>query len=77
VAPALASTLDRLIRTFDNDVGCAETADVLDVYAERTASDPARVARRYPGVAAHLRSCCPCRTDLEGLLTVIETEETE
>jgi hypothetical protein len=68
VAPTFSSTLDRLIRTYDNDVGCAEVADLMDVFAEL---DRPGAARRYPGVAAHLRSCCPCRDDVEGLLALI------
>lgn len=71
MAPTLSATLDRLIRTYDNDVGCAAATDVLDIFTEQAASDPAGAARRHPGVDAHLRSCCPCRDDFEGLLALI------
>jgi hypothetical protein len=48
--------LDRLPRTDPRDAGCDETMELLHVYAELVAIDRAQVDRRYPEVAAHLRS---------------------
>jgi hypothetical protein len=59
--------LDRVLRTDPRDVGCAEAAQVLHIYAELVAAGvPAE--QRYPGLAAHLQACGPCGEDFEGLL---------
>jgi len=64
------SVLDRFLRTDPRDVGCAEAMRVLHIYADLVAAgEPAE--RRYPGLAAHLRSCGPCREDFDGLLATI------
>jgi len=64
------SALDRFLRTDPRDVGCAEAMEMLHVYADLVAAgEPAE--RRYPGLAAHLRSCGPCREDFAGLLAAI------
>jgi hypothetical protein len=62
--------LERFLQTDAGDVGCAETMEVLHVYAEMVLAgeDP---ERRYPGVTAHLRACGPCEQDLEGLLAAL------
>jgi hypothetical protein len=62
-----ASSLDRLLATEPADVGCDRTFELLDVYveAELAGQDP---QRRFPGTAAHLRSCDACRADYQGLL---------
>jgi hypothetical protein len=65
--------LDRFLRTDPRDVGCGEAIELLHVYAEAYAADPAQAERRYPGVAAHLRGCGPCGTDFEGLLNLLES----
>lgn len=49
------------------DAGCDETFALIDAYVERE-RERGDAAERYPGVAAHLRRCDPCRTDYEGLL---------
>jgi hypothetical protein len=59
--------LDRFLDTDPRDVGCAETTALLDVYVELTLTK-AEPERRYPGLAAHLRACAPCRQDFDGLL---------
>ena len=64
--------LDRFLRTDPADVGCAAAIDLLHVYAEAVARDPAAAATRWPGVAAHLRACGPCGQDFDGLLAAIE-----
>jgi hypothetical protein len=62
--------LQRFLNTDPADVGCAETMEVMHVYAEMVLAgeDP---ERRYPGVTAHLRACGPCEQDLEGLLAAL------
>jgi hypothetical protein len=60
--------LDDFLRTDPRDAGCEQAMALLHVYAELAADDPAAAARRQPGLAAHLRACGPCATDLEGLL---------
>ena len=66
------STVDGFLRTDPRDVGCGEVMEIMHVYADLSALDPAGAAERYPGVAAHLRSCGPCSTDLDGLLAVVK-----
>ena len=68
--------LDRFLRTDPRDAGCATAMELLHVYAELAAADPAAAQHRYPGVAAHLLSCGPCAEDLEGLLAAIGTDLT-
>ena len=62
--------LDRFLRTDPRDVGCDQAVRLLHVYVELVLDDAsgAEAARRYPGVAAHLLSCCPCAEDYQGLL---------
>jgi hypothetical protein len=62
-----ASFLDRLLATDPADVGCDATFALLDVYVEveLAGQDP---RSRFPGLAAHLRSCEACRSDYQGLL---------
>jgi hypothetical protein len=58
--------LDRFLSPDPRDVGCGETLQMLDVYVDllRSGADP---EERFPGIAAHLRDCHPCRQDLQGL----------
>ena len=62
-----ASSLDKLLATDPADVGCDATFALLDVYveAELAGQDP---RSRFPGLAAHLRSCEACHADYQGLL---------
>ena len=62
--------LDAFLATDPADVGCAEAMRLLHVYAELVATDQ-DAAQRYPGIAAHLRACGPCREDLDGLVAII------
>lgn len=62
--------LDGFLSTDPLDSGCGETLEHLDVYVEMLLAGE-RPELRFPGVAAHLRDCHPCRQDLEGLLAAI------
>jgi hypothetical protein len=65
--------LDRFLRTDPRDVGCAEAIDLLHVYADLAGADAPAAARRYPGIAAHLRACGPRGDDFDGLLATISS----
>jgi hypothetical protein len=62
-----ASSLDKLLVADPADVGCSRTFELLDLYVEveLAGQDP---QARFPGTAAHLRSCDACRADYHGLL---------
>jgi len=64
------SALDRFLLTDPQDVGCDEAMEILHVYVELVAADPA-AEERYPGVAAHLKACGPCAEDFTGLLAAV------
>jgi hypothetical protein len=67
------SALDRFLQTDPRDVGCAEATEMLHIYAELIAAgEPAE--QRYPGIAAHLQACGPCRGDFDGLLAALRDE---
>lgn len=66
------SRVDDFLRTDPRDAGCGEVMEVMHMYAELAAADPAGAAERHPGVAVHLRGCGPCTTDFEGLLTAMD-----
>lgn len=68
------AALARFLTTDPADVGCAETLELLHAYVEVVASgeDP---EQRYPGVAAHLRSCSPCLDDYHGLLALVRAAD--
>ena len=64
--------LDGFLRTDPRDVGCEQAMEVLDIYVDVVSADGAEAAeRRFPGVAAHLRACGPCREDFGGLLAAV------
>jgi hypothetical protein len=65
------SAFERFVRTEPADTGCGPAMDVMDVYAELAVAGWPAAEERYPGVAAHLRVCDPCRQDLDGLMTLI------
>ena len=65
------TSLERFLRTDPRDVGCAEAIEMLHVYVDLAAAG-ARPQERYPGIAAHLRSCGPCGEDFEGLLAIVQ-----
>jgi hypothetical protein len=60
-------SLRRFLETDTADVGCAEALNRLAVYVDREL-DCADAEIAYPGVAAHLQVCGPCREDFRGLL---------
>ena len=64
------SALDRFLGTDPRDVGCEQAMEMLHIYAELVAAGAA-AKQRYPGIAAHLRSCGRCEEDFEGLLATI------
>ena len=53
------SALNRFLQTDPRDVGCEQAMEMLHIYAELVAAG-APAEQRYPGIAAHLRSCGPC-----------------
>ena len=62
--------LQHFLTTDPRDVGCGQTMELLDVYAELILAG-ADVEQQYPGIAAHLRACLPCQDDLRGLLAAV------
>jgi hypothetical protein len=71
--PTPDNAITRILATDPADVGCTETLELLDVYADmvRSGMDP---ESRFPGIAAHLRECPPCSEDLEGLLASLRED---
>jgi hypothetical protein len=59
--------LRRFLRTDSDEAGCEETFALIDDYVERELAD-GDASARYPGIAAHLQFCQPCRCDYDGLL---------
>lgn len=59
--------LDLQLGTDPRDVGCEQTWQLIDVYAELVLEgrDPEAA---YPGITTHLASCDPCAEDYRGLL---------
>ncbi len=67
------SALDRFLQTDPRDVGCAQAMDMLHIYVDLVAAGDS-AEQRYPGIAAHLRSCGPCVEDFGGLLAAVRGE---
>lgn len=67
--------LEAFLATDPRDVGCGEAMEMLDLYAELCVSDPSAAEQLYPGIAAHIRACGPCATDLAGLLHLLRSPE--
>jgi len=63
-------TLDDLLAAHPGDTGCEQGLELIDEYVELelAGEDP---ASRFPGLAAHLRTCPGCRVDYEGLLDLV------
>jgi hypothetical protein len=64
---SIPSRLESFLGPDPIDVGCGETLQMLDAYVEILLAG-GDAEGRFPGIAAHLRDCPPCRQDLEGLL---------
>jgi hypothetical protein len=67
--------LEAFLNTDPRDVGCGRAMEILHVYAELVGDDPVAAEEHYPGVAAHLRACGPCATDLTGLLESLRSAD--
>ena len=66
-------TVADLLAADPRDSGCAGALEIIDQYVDlETAGEDA--SERFPGVAAHLRSCPGCRVDHEGLLAAAADE---
>jgi hypothetical protein len=64
--------LDQFLRTDPQDVGCEQAMEIFDIYVDGVLNEGIEaIERRYPGVAAHLRSCGPCGEDFAGLLAAV------
>jgi hypothetical protein len=70
------AAFERFLRTDPADVGCEQAMEILHVYVDQIAADPA-AARRYPGVTAHLAACGPCGEDFHGLLAAVTAERSD
>ena len=62
-----SSSLERFLATDPRDVGCAETFEALDVFADLTLNG-VDAAQRFPGIAVHLSACSSCAQDLHGVM---------
>lgn len=62
--------LETLLSTDLRDVGCAETFQLIDAYAEIVVSR-GHAENPMPGVALHLAFCDPCAEDLRGLVAAL------
>lgn len=64
--------LRALLATDPRDVGCEETWQLIDTYAELVLAgeDP---EQSFPGITAHLSSCDPCAEDYRGLLNTMRS----
>jgi hypothetical protein len=66
--------VDGFLQTDPRDAGCDEAIERLHVYVDLVAAG-AQAEERYPGIAAHLRSCIACAGDFEGLLAAVQTTD--
>src|SRR5262249_1247578 len=68
-------TIADLLAADPRDPGCAAGFEMLSVYADlELAGEDA--AARFPGIAAHLRSCPACREDHDGILPAARIQRT-
>ena len=70
---SLYDALLEQLRTDPRDVGCAETFELIDAYAEivLAGDDP---DAKMPGITLHLAQCGPCAEDYLGLLAALRAE---
>ena len=66
----LPERAERLLTLQSNDVGCAETFELIDRFVDLllAGGDP---STEFAGVAGHLAGCGPCAQDFEGLLAAV------
>lgn len=66
----LPERAERLLTLRPDDVGCAETFDLIDRFVDLLVAggDP---STQFAGVAAHLAGCGPCAQDFDGLLAAV------
>jgi hypothetical protein len=66
--------IEDLLAVDPRDTGCAGGFDIVDQYVELELAGE-NAAARFPGFAAHMRSCPACRADHAGLLAAAEPDE--
>jgi hypothetical protein len=67
-------TLTDLLAVDPEDPGCDAGFEIIAQYVElELAGEDA--AARFPGLAAHLRSCPGCRIDHDGILEAARSEQ--
>ena len=65
--------LNDLLLADARDPGCQAGVEIVDHYVELELAG-GNPASRYPGLAAHLRSCPACRLDHDGILEAARIE---
>jgi predicted anti-sigma-YlaC factor YlaD len=68
-------TIADLLAADPRDSGCAQVFEMLSVFADLEL-DGEDAAARFPGIAAHLRSCPACRVDHDGILAAARIQRT-
>jgi hypothetical protein len=66
-------SLNDLLLADARDPGCQAGFEFVDQYVELELAGK-NPAARYPGLAAHLRSCPACRLDHDGILEAARIE---
>jgi hypothetical protein len=66
-------SLNDLLAVHPEDPGCDAGFELIVQYVERELAGE-DAAARFPGLAAHLRSCPGCRFDHDGILEAAHTE---
>ena len=69
----LQETLGRLLGPSEEEIGCDECFEQLDVYVELEVAGEDADAR-VPGLRAHLQGCPACREEHESLLDLVRDE---
>jgi hypothetical protein len=66
-------SLADLLHADPADPGCEHGSEIVDQYVELELAEQ-DAAARFPGLAAHLRSCPACRLDHDGMLIAARAE---
>ena len=66
----LPDRAERLLTPRPDDVGCAETFELIDRFVDLLVAGGDPYAE-FHGIAAHLAGCGPCAEDFEGLLAAV------